>query len=194
MLCPSPGPVRYTFRVVIYTIGHSTRTLEELVGLLKENEIELLADIRSHPVSKRRPQFNREDLARRLPDYGIEYRWLGQELGGFRDRRDPNSPHTALRNPRFRNYADHTASEEFAQGIEALIALARHKRVALMCAEVLWWRCHRSLVSDYLTACRGIEVTHILGAGKRTPHRLHRAARQAGGKLVYDVAEQPRLL
>ena len=180
--------------MVIYTIGHSTRTLEELIGLLKENGIEVLADVRSYPASARHPQFNRENLTLRLPDLGIEYRWFGKELGGFRDKRDPNSPHTALRSSRFRNYADHMTSDEFAQGIEALTELARTKRVALMCAEVLWWRCHRSLLSDYLTACRGIEIVHILGKKKREPHRLHRAARLVDGKLVYDVEEQPRLV
>ena len=180
--------------MVIYTIGHSTRTLGELIELLKENSIELLADIRSYPASARHPQFNRENLALRLPDFGIEYCWLGKELGGFRNKRDPNSPHAALRNLRFRNYADHTATEEFTQGIETLLQLALSKRVALMCAELLWLRCHRSLLSDYLTACCGIEVVHILKEKKREPHRLHRAARLVDGKLVYDVEEQPSLL
>ena len=180
--------------MVIYTIGHSTRTLGELIGLLKENNIELLADVRSYPASARHPQFNRENLALRLPDFSIEYGWLGKELGGFRKTRDPNSPHTALRSPGFRNYADHLATEEFAQGIETLLQLARSERVALMCAELLWWRCHRSLLSDYLTTRCGIEVVHILKEKKREPHRLHRAARLVDGKLVYDVEEQPPLL
>ena len=180
--------------MVIYTIGHSTRTLGGLVGLLKENGIELLADIRSYPASARHPQFNRENLALRLPDFGIEYCWLGKELGGFRKQRDPNSPHTALRNSRFRNYADHLATEEFAQVIVVLKQQAATKRVALMCAELLWWRCHRSFLSDYLTACCGIEVVHILKEKKREPHRLHRATRLVDGKLVYDVEEQPPLL
>ena len=180
--------------MVIYTIGHSTRTLGELIGLLKENGIELLADIRSYPASARHPQFNRDNLALRLPDFGIEYCWLGKELGGFRQKRDPNSPHTALRNVGFRNYADHTATDEFARGIETLLQLAGSMRVTLMCAESLWWRCHRSFLSDYLTASCSIEVIHIMGEKKREPHRLHRAARLANGKLVYDVEEQPRLL
>ncbi len=151
-------------------------------------------DIRSFPSSARHPHFNREHLERALPQAGIEYRWLGKELGGYRKKGDPNSPHTALRSPGFRNYADHTAAEEFVEGIEKLRELATGKRTALMCAERLWWRCHRSLVSDYLTACQGVEVIHIIESGKAEPHRLHRAARLVEGRLVYDVAEQGNLL
>ncbi len=181
--------------MTIWTIGHSTRTLQELVNLLQEFRIQLLADIRSFPASRRHPQFNQENLGRALPEAGIEYLWLGQELGGRRHRRDPNSPHVALRSASFRNYADHTATAEFAAGIRKLEEIAATRRAALMCAEVLWWRCHRSLVSDYLVACRGVEVIHILAPGKSEPHRLHRAARLLEGKLVYDVKDdQPPLL
>jgi len=200
-LTSSPSPqtrktgVRYTYRVVtIYTIGHSTRTLEELIGLLKEYQIGFLADIRSFPASKRYPHFNKESLEQAFPPAAIDYRWLGKELGGFRKKGNPNSPHTALRSPGFRNYADHTTSEEFRRGIEELVGLAATKWVALMCAEGLWWRCHRMLVSDYLTACRGVKVVHILAEGKTEPHRLHRTARLVEGKLVYDTEEQARLL
>jgi uncharacterized protein (DUF488 family) len=180
--------------VTIFTIGHSTRAIEELLALIKEFEIALLADIRSFPASARHPQFNRENLERALPEAGIEYRWLGKELGGYRKKKDPNSPHTALRSPGFRNYADHMGSEDFARGIEELLALAAGQRTAYMCAELLWWRCHRSLVSDYLSACRGAEIVHILQNNKSEPHRLHRAARRVEGKLVYDVGEQIELL
>ena len=171
---------------LIYSIGHSTRALEELVALVKEFSIELLADIRSFPASARHPQFNKENLEKALTAVGIEYQWLGKELGGFRKKRDANSPHTALRSAGFRNYADYMATAEFRAGIDRLLALAATKRVAYMCAEVLWWRCHRSLVSDYLTACRGLEVIHILGPGKAEPHRLHRTVRLTDGKLLYN--------
>jgi uncharacterized protein (DUF488 family) len=180
--------------VTVYSIGHSTRTFAELVALLKEFSIEVLADIRSFPASARHPQFNRESLEQALPQDGIEYIWLGQELGGYRKKKEPNSPHTALRSAGFRNYADHMATRDFSEGIDRLLAIAATKRLAYMCAELLWWRCHRSLVSDYLTACRGVEVIHILAPSKSVPHRLHRAARLADGKLVYDVGEQATLL
>ena len=180
--------------MTIFTLGHSTRSLEELLALLREFGIELLADIRSFPASARHPQFNRENLERALPEAGIEYRWLGKELGGYRKNKDPNSPHTALRSPGFRNYADQMGSEDFARGIEELLALAAGKRTAYMCAERLWWRCHRSLVSDYLSACRAVEIVHVWDSHKSEPHRLHRAARLIEGKLVYDVGEQMGLL
>ena len=181
--------------MTLYTLGHSTRTLAELLDLLQEFSIQLLADIRSFPASRRHPQFNKENLELVLPENGIEYVWLGKELGGYRKKLGPASPHTALRSPGFRNYADYmTTASDFQDGISRLLALAATKRVAYMCAELLWWRCHRSLVSDYLTACRGVEVIHILKSGKTEPHRLHSAARLAVGKLIYDRGEQGRLL
>ncbi len=180
--------------MILYTIGHSTRTLEELIRLLQENRIETLVDIRSFPASRRLPQFNRENLEARLPESGIAYRWMGKELGGYRKRKDPNSPHMALGSAGFRNYADHMTGEQFRRGIEELENLARESRVAYMCAEKLWWRCHRPLVSDFLTACRGAEVVHIIDSGRTEPHRLHRAARLANGELIYDVGEKPALV
>ena len=175
--------------MTIYTIGHSTRSLAALIELLRGNAIEVLADIRSFPTSARYPHFNQEVLAKELPAAGIAYAWLGKTLGGYRKKSDPNSPHTALRSPGFRNYADHTATKEFSEGIEELMKLAQTRRVALMCAERLWWRCHRSLVSDHLSACRGLEVIHIIESSTTEPHRLHRTARRIEGRLVYDVAE-----
>lgn len=181
--------------MTIYTLGHSTRSLEELIALLREYGVEVLADIRSFPTSARFPHFDKKVLSRALPEAGITYRWLGKVLGGYRKKGDPNSPHTALRSPGFRNYADHMASQEFAWGIEKLRKLTSKKRVAVMCAERLWWRCHRSLVADYLAGCCGVEVLHIVEAGKLELHRLHRAARVVGGRLLYDVAEaEPKLL
>jgi len=150
-----------------------------------------VVDIRRFPSSARFPHFVRERLAEGLREAGIEYVWLGKELGGLRKKGNQHSPHRALRSPGFRNYADHMGTSEFREGVGKLLELAGHTRVALMCSERLWWRCHRSLVSDFLTACSGVEVIHIVEEGKTEPHRLHRAARLAEGRLIYDVAEQP---
>ncbi len=178
----------------IFTVGHSTRSLQELIGLLNENAIQVLADVRSFPSSRRYPHFNRDPLSHRLAEAGIRHEWLGRELGGYRKKANPDSPHCALRSPGFRNYADHMASAEFASGIETLRAITSHSRVAIMCAERLWWRCHRSLVSDYLVACCGDEILHILEEDTTERHRLHRTARLAEGRLVYDVEDdQPKL-
>ena len=178
----------------VFTIGHSTRSLEELIGLLNEHRIAVLADIRSFPTSSRYPHFNQDVLSQRLPEAGIAYRWLGKELGGYRKQGAPNSPHTALRSPGFRNYADHMASEAFAAGVEKLRELAAAKGVAVMCAERLWWRCHRAFLSDYLVACCDAEVIHLVEPGKTETHRLHRTTRVANGRLTYDVAsEQAKL-
>jgi uncharacterized protein (DUF488 family) len=129
--------------MIIHTVGHSTRSLAELIALLQENRMEVLADIRSFPTSARYPHFNQEVLAKELPAAGVAYAWLGKTLGGYRKKSDPNSPHTALRSPGFRNYADHMATKEFSAGIEELLSLAKTTRVAVLCAERLWWRCHR---------------------------------------------------
>jgi uncharacterized protein (DUF488 family) len=178
----------------IYTVGHSTRSLEELIALLQEHGIEVLADIRSFPSSQRFPHFHKDSLSQQLPKAGIAYHWLGRALGGYRKQDDPNSPHSALRSRGLRNYADHMSSEEFRAGIDQLIGLASEKAVAIMCAERLWWRCHRSLTSDYLTACRDSEVLHILEPGKIEPHRQNRCARLVAGDLLYDVHDEQRKL
>ncbi len=173
--------------MTIYTIGHSTRSLAELVGLLREVDVELLADIRGFPSSARHPHFARDALASALAECHLAYRWLGLALGGYRRQGHARSPHTALRSRGFRNYADHMDTETFRHGVAELLSLAKAHRVAIMCAERLWWRCHRALVSDYLTACSGVTVIHIVESGKTEPHRLHRAARVSAGQLVYDV-------
>jgi uncharacterized protein (DUF488 family) len=178
----------------LWSIGHSTRSLEELITALRAHHIiEALADVRSFPRSARHPQFNEENLARELPRAGIAYCWLGKELGGYRKRTRPDSSHTALRSAGFRHYADHMETDEFKRGVEALLELAARQPTAYMCAERLWWRCHRSLLSDYLTAIRGVQVIHIHDEKKAEPHRLHRTVRVAAGRLVYDVGESTRL-
>ncbi len=177
----------------IWTIGHSTRTFEELLAALQAHQIEVLADVRSFPTSRRWPQFDKTNLETALPGAGIRYLWL-KALGGYRKKARPDSPHTALRTQGFRNYADHMETEEFRRGIEELLALAANQRVAYMCAERLWWRCHRSLISDYLSALCRVEVVHILDENKTESHRLHRTGRITDGRLVYDVGETGSLI
>ena len=170
----------------IWTIGHSTRSIDDFIFLLEENGIKLLADVRSLPGSNRYPQFNREALAKSLADAGIRYEHF-PELGGRRKPK-PDSHNTAWRNASFRGYADYMETEEFHKGVERLLALAGEAGpAAIMCAEAVWWRCHRSLISDYLKA-RGVEVMHILNIKKTEPHPYTSAARIVNGELSY-VAE-----
>jgi uncharacterized protein (DUF488 family) len=175
----------------IWTIGHSTRTIDVFVSLLEENGIKLVADVRRLPGSKRYPQFNREMLAKSLTEHGIRYEHF-PELGGRRKAKK-NSHNTAWRNASFRGYADHMETEEFRAGAERLVDLANKAGpTAIMCAEAVWWRCHRGLISDYLKA-RGIEVMHILDANKTEPHPYTSAARFIGGKLSY-ASDRDRLI
>jgi len=164
----------------VFTIGHSTRELDEFVALLRENGIERLADIRRYPGSRRYPHFSRESLATTLPQVGIEYIHV-EQLGGRRQPR-VDSPNTAWRNEQFRAYADHMASDEFRDAVDAL--LASDKITAVMCAEAVPWRCHRNLLADDLVR-RGIEVIHILGTNATKPHEMNPNARVAGGHLTY---------
>jgi uncharacterized protein (DUF488 family) len=168
--------------------------LAELIAALEAHRIEVLADVRSFPTSARFPHFNQASLAAELPRADIRYQALGKLLGGYRKKTRPDSPHTALHSAGFRNYADHMEGEEFRSGIKKLLKLAEKKRVAYMCAERLSWRCHRSLISDYLTALCGVEVIHIHDEKKTEPHRLHRTARLTSGRLLYDVGESRKLL
>jgi uncharacterized protein (DUF488 family) len=170
----------------IWTIGHSTRTLEEFLGLLDEYGIQAIADVRRFPGSRRYPYFASEALAESLPAHGIAYRWL-PELGGRR-KVQPGSPNTAWRNASFQGYADHLASAEFAAGLEKLLELAAERRTSLMCAEAVWWRCHRSLIADVLKL-RGIEVVHIIDAKHTTVHPYTSAARIVDGQLSYAPAQ-----
>jgi uncharacterized protein (DUF488 family) len=168
----------------IWTIGHSTRPLAVFLGLLGEYRIEAIADVRRFPASRRYPYFAREALTATLPAHGIAYRWLPQ-LGGRR-RAQPDSPNTAWRNASFRGYADHLASTEFGEGLHALFALCAQQRTALMCAELLWWRCHRSLIADVLRL-RGIEVIHIVDTAHSTVHPYTSPARIVDGRLTYTL-------
>jgi len=167
----------------IWTIGHSTRAIDDFISLLDENEIKLLVDVRAWPGSKRYPQFNKDTLAESLIAHGIRYEHF-PELGGKRKSK-PDSRNTAWRNASFRGYADYMETEQFQKGIERLLDVAAEAGpTAIMCAEAVWWRCHRSLVADYLKA-RGVEVLHVLGANKVDPHPYTSAARIVKGELSY---------
>jgi uncharacterized protein (DUF488 family) len=177
--------------VRIWTIGHSTRSIDDFISLLEANGITLLADVRSFPGSKRYPQFNKAALAESLKARGIRYKHF-PELGG---RRKPNaeSRNTAWRNVSFRGYADYMGTEQFQEGAQRLVDVnAEAGPVAIMCAEAVWWRCHRSLISDYLKA-RGFEVMHILGTSKVEPHPFTSAAQIVDGTLTYK-SEGDRLI
>lgn len=167
----------------IYTLGHSTRPLPEFLSVLHAHHIEILADIRSLPMSRRYPHFNREALEKSLPAESIEYLWI-KDLGGRRKKELAESPNMALRNQSFRNYADHMLTESFHSAAEHIIDLARSRRVAIMCAELLFFRCHRMLVSDYLSL-HGHEVLHIQDTGPPRPHQVTREARFIEGNVLY---------
>lgn len=174
----------------IWTIGHSRRELEEFIELLKRWNIEAIADVRRFAVSTRHPHFSQMALFTSLARVRIEYVHFG-ELGGRR-RPAPDSPNTVWRNESFRGYADYMMTEPFQQSMDRLLELAARQRTAIMCAESLWWRCHRALLADFLKA-RGIKVTHILQAGKSQEHPYTSAARLEGGKLTYVPASNLEL-
>ena len=168
---------------VLYTIGHSTRSIEELIGALRAHQIETLVDVRAFPMSRRLPQFNRDSLEQNLPTSGIRYLSM-QALGGYRKKILEDSPHIALRNQSFRNYADYMLTPEFEQAVAELLAVAENSRTAYMCAERLYFRCHRMLISDWLVA-HGHEVLHIDAEGPVKPHKLMAEARMIDGRLIY---------
>jgi len=170
----------------IFTIGHSTRTLEELVRLLRCHEIERLVDIRTIPRSWHNPQFNREQLPESLGRWGIGYVHI-KELGGLRHP-TPDSPNAGWRNRSFRGFADYMQTDEFHRGLRRLIDMAREHRVAIMCAEAAPWRCHRSLVADALTGA-GVNVEHILGTDNCRKHSVTPFARVEGEKVCYPAQE-----
>ena len=208
LICPLKLIGVFCSMMRIWTIGHSTRSIEDFISLLEKNEIKLLADVRSLPGSKRYPHFNKEAFAKSLREHAIRYEHF-PELGG---RRKPkkDSRNTVWRNASFRGYADYMETEEFHDGIERLLAFARNDGLgsrrndrdgsetvtpwsaAIMCAEALWWRCHRALLSDYLNV-RGIEVMHILDANKSELHPFTSAARITHGTLSY-ATEEDRLV
>ncbi len=167
----------------LYTIGHSTRPLAELIEALQAHEIRTLVDIRAFPMSRRLPQFNRECLDSNLSAAGIRYLWM-PALGGYRKKIRDDSPNVALRNASFRNYADYMLTEEFETAASELITLAESSRTVYMCAERVYFRCHRMLVSDWLVA-HGHEVLHIDATGPVKPHKLTAEGRMIDGQLIY---------
>ena len=172
----------------IWTIGHSTHGIIEFVAMLQAHHIDALADVRRFPGSKRCPHFNQEQLSTYLAREGIEYVHFA-ELGGRR-RAQSDSPNSAWRNEVFRGYADYMMTEPFQLGTQRLVELAARKRTAIMCAEALWWQCHRSLIADFLKAHNAI-VQHILSATKTQEHPFTSAARIVDKKLSYSAAASP---
>ncbi len=167
----------------IWTIGHSTRPLEEFMDMLYSFNIELVADIRSFPGSRKFPQYNKEALAVSLPGNNIQYVHL-KSLGGRR-KVTPGSKNTGWRHAAFRGYADYMETEDFKEGIKELEKIALEQKTAFMCSEAVWWRCHRSMVSDYLKV-RGWKEMHIMDAGKDEAHPYTSPARIVNGVLNYE--------
>jgi uncharacterized protein (DUF488 family) len=174
---PAPRPV-------LYTIGHSTHPIETFLRLLAQHQIDTVADVRSFPSSRRWPQFNHSDLQRSVERAGMDYQWL-KALGGRRNLKRPDSPHTAWRIPAFRGYADYTETAGFAAGLSELIEIASAGAVAIMCSEGLWWRCHRRIISDHMVV-RGWIVQHIMPDGKLVAHELADFASVRDGQITYD--------
>ncbi|HEU5304844.1 MAG TPA: DUF488 domain-containing protein, partial [Gemmatimonadales bacterium] len=174
----------------IWTVGHSTLPLGQFLELLADHEIEAIADVRRYPGSRRWPHFSRESLAESLAARGIAYEWF-PDLGGRREPL-PDSPNTAWRSPAFRGYADYMETEPFAQALDRLAGLAGALRTAVMCAEAVWWRCHRGLIADALR-WSGYEVGHIMGPGALIAHPYTSAARIENGVLTYRAPAEPDL-
>jgi uncharacterized protein (DUF488 family) len=174
------------------SVGHGTLPAPAFAELLTGAGVAHVVDIRSFPASRRNPQYHRDQLERWLPEAGITYSW-DRRLGGRRPSR-PGSLNVALRHEAYRAYADYMATETFRAGLDSLIELAATNRVAMMCAESVWWRCHRRLVADALVLLRDVDVRHLFHDGRVAPHSVTPAARQVGDQLVYDVGQTASLL
>lgn len=173
--------------MTIYTIGHSTRPIDEFVELLKKHQITQLVDIRTIPRSRHNPQYEQTALAKSLPASGVEYLHM-KELGGLRPK-VKDSVNLAWRNESFRNYADYMQTDEFAVGVEKLIELGKRKPTVIMCAEAVPWRCHRSLVADALVV-RGVDVQDIINEKGTSAHKLTSFAVADGTRLTYPAQGQ----
>ncbi|MEO6989232.1 MAG: DUF488 domain-containing protein [Aquihabitans sp.] len=178
----------------IWTIGHGTLPADDFALLLHDFDIQELVDVRSFPGSRHNPQYGREEMERWLPDRGIDYRWM-VELGGRR-KAVADSKHVALRHVSFRAYADYMETPEFLTGVDDLLCLAAERRVAFMCSESVWWRCHRRLLADHLTLVRGSRVEHLMHDGRCTLHPPTEGVRldEDQHRLVYDVGATPELV
>ena len=168
----------------LLTVGHGTLPADAFTQLIVDAGVDGLVDVRSFPASRRHPHFRREAMERWLVDAGVTYRWEPR-LGGRRTAR-PDSPHAALRVPGFRGYADHMETAEFVTALDELLAGADEERTAVMCAESVWWRCHRRLLADAVILLRGSAVEHLFHDGRVAPHRLTPEARVEGDHIVYD--------
>jgi uncharacterized protein (DUF488 family) len=173
----------------VWTLGHSTRTIDEFISLLAEHAIELLVDVRAIPKSKRLPHFAGDQLAHSLEAAGVRYEHMSA-LGGRRHHRKgaPPSPNSYWRVEAFRNYADYAETPEFTRAIDALMARSSARRTAIMCAEAVWWRCHRRIIADYLIA-RGVEVVHIMAPAKAEPAALTPGAQILPDRTIRYVKE-----
>jgi len=169
--------------MLLFSIGHSTHPIERFLELLCSHQIEVLADVRSFPSSRRWPQFNSAELERSLAERDIRYRWF-KDLGGRRHGTRPDSPHVAWQSPGFRSYADYMDTAGFEAGLNALMEIAAGAKTAFMCAEGLWWQCHRRLISDRLTVL-GHTVRHIMPDGSLADHELPAFAMVTDGRLIY---------
>lgn len=172
----------------LYTLGHSTRTLEEFIQLLRAYQITHLVDVRTIPRSRHNPQFNKDTLPGELEKVGVKYTHL-PELGGLR-KPQPDSPNTAWRNQSFQAFADYLSTQSFKEGLDHLIQLVGQDTLAIMCAEAVPWRCHRSLIADALVV-RGLEVEHILSPSSSQPHKLTEFAKVEGTKITYPAESNP---
>jgi uncharacterized protein (DUF488 family) len=171
----------------IFTIGHGVRPVEDVIEDLHNAGVRRLVDVRTAPGSRRNPQFGRDALAEALAGTGNAYEWR-PDLGGFRKPR-PDSRNTAIRNDSFRGYADHMETAEFRAALHELEETSSQTPTAIMCAEAVWWRCHRRMIADALLV-DGWDVAHIMPDGRSQPHRLHPVARVEDGRLVYDAGQQ----
>lgn len=178
--------------ITFYTIGHSNRSLDDFLALLAAHAIAGVTDVRAFPTSRRWPHFTRDPLATALQGAGIAYDWL-PALGGRRERARQDSPHTAWTVDAFRNYADYAETAEFAAGLEELLAAAAQRRTAFMCAEALYWQCHRRLIADHLSVS-GHRVLHIQTAAKAVEHQLPGFARVVDGRIIYDRGTQLQMV
>lgn len=175
----------------LVTVGHGTLGAEEFTALLRGAGIGLLVDVRAFPGSRRHPHFAKDAMSRWLVDGGVDYRWE-PELGGRR-RPVPDSPHSALRHSGFRAYADHMATPGFHAALDRVLAEAATGATAVMCAEALWWKCHRRLLADAAVLLRGATVDHLDHRGLRQPHAVTRGVRVEAGTIIYDAGESNRL-
>ena len=170
---------------MILTVGHGAQTADELGETLRTAGVEVLFDIRRYPGSRRHPQFNAGEMSRWLGACAVDYRWV-ESLGG---RRQPaaDSPNVGLDNDQFRAYADHMATDEFRAGMAEVLEAARSRRVAVMCSETVWWRCHRRLLADHLELVEGDVVEHLFPGGRRYPHAATEGAAVVDGRVVYPA-------